>query len=566
VLIPAAYDGHARTHLQVQMAFPPRSGDRACRSSAVPEGVPTVPDAELPVSRTELTPLAFLRRSAAVFGDRTAVVHGSRSYSYAEVHDRVNRAASALVAAGLRRGDRVAVLAPNCPAALEAHYFVPAAGGVLVTVNTRLSPREITYILGHSGASRLFVDESLAGLVEPGSVPDVVAIGADGTCAYEAMLAAADPAEASYAVPDENDPISVNYTSGTTGDPKGVVYTHRGAYLNALGQVVEAGLGFDTVFLWTLPMFHCNGWCFTWAVTAVGGVHVCPGGMDPDELWQLIDEHGVTHYNGAPTVHTAVVNSPRAHRVEGGLTVAVAGAAPTPTLLARMRELDFRPRHVYGLTETYGPHTVREWQPSWSGLDAAEIGRVLACQGHEYVTADPVRVVDGDLRDVPADGTTLGEVLMRGNNVSPGYFADPAATAAAFAGGWFRSGDLAVRHPDGGIEIRDRKKDIIISGGENISTIEVEGVLAAHPAVLECAVVAVEDDYWGERPVGFVTLRAGADATSAELIAHCRDRLAHFKCPSAVLFGDLPRTSTGKVRKTVLRETVRTALGTGRPE
>jgi fatty-acyl-CoA synthase len=510
------------------------------------------------VFRSELTPVDLLRRSAAVFPERTAVVHGERRTSYRELEERVNRLASALRDAGVGHHDRVAVLSPNAPALLEAHFGVPAAGGVLVAINTRLSTDEVGYILGHSGARVLLVDAELEPTVAPLDLTGlrVVRIEDSGEAddPYEALLAAGSPERPERWLVDEEEPISINYTSGTTGRPKGVVYTHRGAYLNALGECIEIGLGFDSVFLWTLPMFHCNGWCFPWAVTAVSGTHVCLRRVDPGEIWRLLRAEGVTHYNGAPTVHIALVNHPSAAPLERLVTVCVAGAPPSPTLLGQMRVLGMRPIHLYGLTETYGPHTLCEWRDGWGDLPDDELARLLARQGQSYVMADPTRVVDERMNDVPRDGVTPGEVVMHGNNVMKGYFADPEATALAFRGGWFHSGDVAVWHPDGDIELRDRKKDIIISGGENISTIEVEQAVVRHPAVLECAVVAIPDDYWGERPKAFVTLKAGAEVTGEEIIVFCRERLAHFKCPAAVEFGDLPKTSTGKVQKFVLRE------------
>jgi fatty-acyl-CoA synthase len=331
------------------------------------------------------------------------------------------------------------------------------------------------------------------------------------------------------------------------------MYSHRGGYLNGLGEVIETNMTFESIYLWTLPMFHCNGWCFTWGVTAVAGTHICLRRVDPAIVWELIDSEGVTHFNGAPTVHISLVNSPRAHRLDRQVTVTVAGAPPSPTLLGQMKDFNFRPIHVYGLTETYGPHTVCEWHPEWAERDADEQARLLARQGQCYVIADGLRVVDSEMRDVPRDAQTMGEVLMRGNNVAKGYLNDEAATARAFEGGWFHSGDVAVWHPDGYIELRDRMKDVIISGGENISTIEVEQVVARHSAVLECAVVAIPDEQWGERPKAFVTCKPGQTATEADIIAFCREHMAHFKCPVAVEFGDLPKTSTGKIQKYVLR-------------
>jgi acyl-CoA synthetase (AMP-forming)/AMP-acid ligase II len=503
------------------------------------------------VSRTELDPTSFLHRSATIHPDRTAVVYGEQRRTYAELRERVNRLASALRARGLERHDRVAALLPNVPELLELHHAVPAAGGVLVAINVRLSAGEIGYILEHSGSRVLFVDPELAPLAA--QAPAGIEIVRTGD-AYEQLVAAGDPAGVESWLRDEEEPIAIDYTSGTTGRPKGVVYTYRGAYLNALGEVIEAELGHHPVYLWTLPMFHCNGWCFPWAVTAAAGTHVCLRAVDPELIWRLFREEGVTHYNGSPTVQTALVHHPDAAPLEPGVTALVAGAPPSPTLLGRMEALNIRIVHVYGLTETYGPHTVCTWQDGWDELPADERARVLARQGQGYTTADLVRVVDEDMRDVPRDGATMGEVVMRGNNVMAGYFANEEATREAFRGGWFHSGDLAVWHPDDAIELRDRGKDVIISGGENISSIEVEQAICAHPAVLEAAVVAVPHDHWGERPKAFVTLQPGAQATAEEIIAFCRERIAKFKAPDAVEFRELPKTSTGKVQKFALRE------------
>jgi acyl-CoA synthetase (AMP-forming)/AMP-acid ligase II len=371
---------------------------------------------------------------------------------------------------------------------------------------------------------------------------------------YEAFLATGSPDPVASWLTDEEETLALNYTSGTTGQPKGVMYAHRGAYLNALGDVVEAGLTGDAVYLWVGPMFHCNGWCFTWAVTAVAGTHVCLRRPDPALIWEQLEARGVTHFHGAPTVHIMLASHPAAHHLERPVTVLVGGAPPSPTLVAQMRRLNLRPVHLYGLTETYAPATICEWHREWDALPEAEQAERLARQGYPYLVAGQVRVVDGDLRDVPRDGRTMGEVVLRGNTVMQGYFRQPEATAEAFRGGWFHSGDLAVWHPDGAIELRDRQKDVVISGGENISTIEVEQALARHPAVLECAVVAVPDARWGERPKAFVALKPGHTATEADLIAFCREHLAHFKCPAAVAFGDLPKTATGKIQKFVLRE------------
>jgi fatty-acyl-CoA synthase len=510
------------------------------------------------VFRSELNPVDFLYRAAYIYPDKTAVVSGQQRYSYRQLAERSWRLANALRSAGLRKQDRVATLLFNSPAMLEAHFGVPAAGGILVAVNNRLSSAEIEYILGHSGARYLLLDSELESLTKPLDLSGVTVIRCTGSGGaedpYEQFLAGGPASRPPSWLEDEEETISINYTSGTTGRPKGVQYTYRGAYLNALGEVIHAGLSADSVYLWTLPMFHCNGWCFPWAVTAVAARHVTLRAVDPDLIWELIDAEGVTHYNGAPTVQLMVLNHPRAHRLEQPVTAMVAAAPPSPTLLARMSELNLRVVHVYGLTETYGPITVSPEQEGWHDLPVAERARHLARQGQGYVSADLVRVVDQDMRDVVRDGQAMGEVVMRGNNVMSGYFDDQAATSKAFAGGWFHSGDLAVWHPDGTIELRDRGKDVIISGGENISSIEVEQAIAAHPAVLECAVVGIPHPHWGERPKAFVTLNEGAAATPEEIIAFCRERLAHYKCPDAVELGPLPKTSTGKVQKFVLRD------------
>ncbi len=519
------------------------------------------------VHRSFLTPLRFLQRSASVFRQKPAVVYGERSWTYPELNERVHRLASALRGAGVEKGDRVAFLVPNIPALLEGHFGVPLAGGVLVAINTRLSPTEIAYILNHSGAKVLVVDTELARLVEPvlaelESVETIVSVEdvAGGVRlpgpGYEAFLAGGSPEAVNWPLADEDETIAIDYTSGTTGRPKGVMYTHRGAYLNSLGELLETRMSSDSVYLWTLPMFHCNGWCYPWAVTAIGATHVCLRKLEPSAVWGLVRDTGVTHFCAAPTVLIALANHPAAHAdpLPRKLIVSTAAAPPSPTIIAQMEALGAEIVHVYGLTEVYGPYTVNEWQPHWDGLPPEERARLKARQGVGYLIADDARVVDDQMNDVPADGQTLGEVIMRGNNTMKGYYRDPEATAQAFRGGWFHSGDLAVMHPDGYIELRDRKKDIIISGGENISTVEVEQAVAAHPAVLEAAVIAVPDDYWGEVPKAFVTLKSGRELAVEDLIAFCRERLAGFKCPKAVEFGELPKTSTGKVQKFVLRE------------
>ena len=507
------------------------------------------------VFRSELNPVDFLSRAAYIYPDKTAVACGQRRYSYRQLAERSWRLANALRSAGLRKGDRVAALLLNSAAMLEAHFGVPAAGGILVAVNNRLSCAEIGYILGHSGASYLLLDSELEPLTKPLELAGVTVIRCGGAeDPYEDLLAGASPERPASWLEHEEETISINYTSGTTGRPKGVQYTYRGAYLNALGEVIHAGLSAESVYLWTLPMFHCNGWCFPWAVTAAAARHVTLRAVDPELIWELIDGQGVTHYSGAPTVQLMILNHPRAHRLERPVTAMVAAAPPSPTLLARMSELNLRVVHVYGLTETYGPITINPDPDGWRELPPGQRAARLARQGQGYVTADLVRVVDQQMRDVAQDGQAMGEVVMRGNNVMRGYFRDAAATSSAFAGGWFHSGDLAVWHPDGSIELRDRSKDIIISGGENISSIEVEQAIAAHPAVLECAVIAIPHPYWGERPKAFVTLNEGAAATPEQIIDFCRQRLARYKCPDTIELGPLPKTSTGKIQKFVLRD------------
>jgi fatty-acyl-CoA synthase len=509
------------------------------------------------VFRTELNPVDFLRRAAYIYPDKVAMVDGERRYSYGQLAERSWRLANALRSAGLRKGDRVATLVFNSAPMLEAHFGVPAAGGILVAINNRLASAEVGHILEHSGARFLLLDAELEPVVTPLGLSDVTVIRCDGRSTdddYERLLTGASGEMPESWLEDEEETISINYTSGTTGQPKGVQYTYRGAYLNALSEVIVAGMNPESVYLWTLPMFHCNGWCFPWAVTAVGATHVALRAVDPERVWQLIDDEGVTHYNGAPTVQLMIINHPRAHRLEQPVTAMVAASPPSPTLLARMSELNFRIVHVYGLTETYGPITVCPTQEAWQELPVEERARLLSRQGQAYPSADLVRVVGSDMQDVPRDAETMGEVVMRGNNVMSGYFADEAATEKAFRGGWFHSGDLAVWHPDGNIELRDRSKDIIISGGENISSIEVEQTICAHPAVLECAVIGVPHERWGERPKAFVTLNGEASAGAEEIIGFCRERLAHYKCPDAIEFGPLPKTSTGKVQKFALRE------------
>ncbi len=483
-----------------------------------------------------------------VYAERTAVVDGEKSYNWQEFRARARRFASALRRYGLKDGDRVAFLALNSEPILLSHFGVPLGGQTLVAINTRLNAEEIGYILQHSGARFVFYSPGLAAQLAaaPAKVRRV-----DIQREFEAFLQEGSAEEPTWPTTGEGDPLSINYTSGTTGRPKGVVFHARGAFLNALAMALDHKLTPDTRYLWTLPMFHCNGWTFPWALAAVGGQSVCIPRIDPPQIWRLLDT-GVTHFCAAPTILIMLASDAAAHRLDRPVRVFTAGAPPSPAIIARMTELNFELDHVYGLTETYGPFTINV--PGLAKLPPAEQARLKARQGFANLCAGEVRVVDENMRDVPADGQTMGEVVMRGNVVMQGYFADPDATAKAFHGGWFHSGDGAVRHPDGAIELRDRLKDIIISGGENISTIEIEQAVANHPAVMECAVVAIPDDKWGEVPKAFVCLLPGATATESEIIEHCRSCLAHFKAPRAVEFGPLPKTATGKVQKYVLRE------------
>src|SRR3712207_1809568 len=499
--------------------------------------------------RTELTPVSFLRRSAYVFPEKVAVVYGERRYTYRELEERVNRLASRLRGTGLQKGDRVAFLCPNIPPMLEAHFAVPAAGMVLVAINTRLGKDEVSYIVEHSGARMVFVDAELEGLLEDVDGVEIVRVddtGEEGD-PYEDYVAEGSPEPVESPLEDEEETISINYTSGTTGRPKGVMYTYRGAYLSALGNVIETGMGYETKYLWTLPMFHCNGWTYPWAVTAIAGTHVCLRKVESSRIWELFEDEGITHYCAAPTVQIGIVNEDGAHGLDREVTAAIAGAPPSPTLLGQLTELNIRPLHIYGLTETYGPMTTSAPRKEWEELDPEEHARLLARQGQGYVTADLVRVVDENMNDVERDGETMGEIVMHGNMVMKGYLDNEEATEEAFEGGWYHSGDVAVWHPDGYVEIRDRNKDIIISGGENISSIEVERVLARHPAVMEAAVTAMPDEKWGERPKAFVTLKKGREASEEELIEFCKETIARFKAPAAVEFTELPKTSTGKV-------------------
>ena len=510
---------------------------------------------------TPLTPSAYLDRAAWVFRDRVAIVDGGRSFTYAEFADRAHRLAGALQRIGVQPGDRVAALCVNSHVMLELHNGVPLAGAVLVPLNIRLSRDELTHILRHSGTRALVATAELADT----AAEVAAAAGARLTVAggapdeYEKLLASADP----VTVPceDERALLAISYTSGTTGRPKGVMYHHRGAYLQALAAAFHARLAADSVYLWTLPMFHCDGWCFTWAVTAAGATHLCLRAIDPAQVWGLLRTRGVTHFSAAPTVLTMIVNAPEATAgppLAPPVRVQTGGAPPSPALIARMAGAGLQVTHLYGLTETYGPLAINDWHPDWNAKSPAEQAVLQARQGVGNVIAERLRGVDPAGRDVPADGTTIGELVCRGNDLMLGYYQDEDATAAADLDGWFRTGDLAVMHPDGYAEIRDRAKDIIISGGENIASVEVERVLDSHPAVLESAVVGRPDDLWGEIPVAFVALRPGGRTTPDELIEHVRARLAHFKAPKdVILVTDLPKTSTGKIEKHVLREQAR---------
>jgi fatty-acyl-CoA synthase len=522
-----------------------------------------------PANWAALTPLSFLVRTAETHPDHTAVIHGALKRSWAEVYERCRRLASALTARGIERGDTVAVMLPNVPALLEAHFGVPMAGAVLNAINTRLDAAAIAYILEHSGAKLLLADceyhdvvrQALTLLGRPipvidatdPTVPDAKRLG---DIEYEAMLAAADPARPWSGPDDEWAAISVNYTSGTTGNPKGVLYHHRGAYLNAIGNSLVWELGRHPVYLWTLPMFHCNGWCFPWTITMLAGTHVCLRRVEAGAIFEAIGAYGVTHLCGAPIVMQTVLDGVAKFPPIGRKIRMMTAAAPPPTaVLAAMQKAGFEVTHVYGLTEVYGPAVVCDWHRAWDDLPIDAQADLKARQGVRYQVQEGLMVADPEtLKPVPADGKTMGEVMMRGNIVMKGYLKDQAATDKAFKGGWFHTGDLGVVHPDGYVQLKDRSKDIIISGGENISSIEVENLLYRHPAVAAAAVVAMPDARWGETPCAFVELRPAASATAADIIGFCRDNIAHFKAPRHVVFGPLPKTSTGKIQKFRLRE------------
>ncbi len=527
-----------------------------------------------PANFAPLTPISFLERAADVFPTRTAWIHGDMKASYAAFRARARRLAAALAGRGVGPGDTVAVMLPNTPPMLEAHFGVPMAGAVLNSINFRLEPETIAYILAHGQAKVLLTDTEFAPAIRaaleqvrpPPLVVDVVDRqfrGAGerlGDVTYEELLSEGDEAFEPLYPADEWQAIGLNYTSGTTGQPKGVVVHHRGAYLAAIGQALANEIGLHPVYLWTLPMFHCNGWTFTWGVTLQAGTHVCLRRIEAGAIYQAIALHRVSHLCGAPIVMNLIANAPEEARRPFAQRVQAmtGGAAPPAAVLERMTALGIDMVHLYGLTECYGPASVCAWQEAWDALPAAEQARLQARQGVRYPNLEALEVIDpATMRPVARDGAALGEIMLRGNTVMKGYLRNPAATAEAFRGGWYHTGDLAVMHEDGYCEVMDRSKDIIISGGENISSIEVEGALYRHPAVLEAAVVARPDPKWGESPCAFVTLKAGAAASADDLIAHCRKVLAHFKCPQTIVFADLPKTSTGKIQKHVLREQAR---------
>ncbi len=537
--------------------------------------MPTSPyDTDLdrnPANFQPLTPLSFLDRAATVFPDQTAIVHGARSWTYREFFARARRLASALARHGIKRGDTVAAVLANTPAMLEAHYGVPMAGAVLNTINTRLDAAIIAFILDHGEAKALITDREYSQAVKEALArckakplvidyddPEFSGAGERvGTIEYEDFLRAGDP-DFSWLMPDDEwDAIALNYTSGTTGDPKGVVYHHRGAYLLALANVITCGMGKHPVYLWTLPMFHCNGWCFPWTLSVVAGTHVCLRAVRAAAMYDAIASRKVTHLCGAPIVMATLLNAPAHEKkpLPHAVEFMTAAAPPPEAVLAGMKEAGFNVTHLYGLTETYGPAAINDWHREWDRLPLAAQAARKARQGVAYPVLEALDVIDPEtMRPVARDGETLGEVMFRGNVVMKGYLKNQAATQKEFAGGWFHSGDLGVIHPDGYIQLKDRSKDIIISGGENISSIEVEDALYKHPAVAAVAVVAKPDEKWGETPCAFVELKPGTSATSEDLIAWCRQNLAAYKCPRYVVFAEIPKTSTGKLQKFKLRE------------
>jgi fatty-acyl-CoA synthase len=524
-----------------------------------------------PANHVPLSPLSFIERAAAVHPDQLAVVHGAQRFTWAETYARCRRLASALQRRGIGKNDTVAVMAANTPQLLEAHFGVPMIGAVLNALNTRLDSKTIAFILEHGEAKALITDREFSSIVGPAlrqlgkkllviDIEDPLGAPAEalGEIDYEAFLGSGDPDFAWKYPDDEWDAIALNYTSGTTGNPKGVVLHHRGAYLNAIGNLMVWSMPRHPVYLWTLPMFHCNGWCFPWTIAALSGTHVCLRRVEAAAIFSAIAQEKVTHLCGAPIVVNLLLNAPDEQRRDfGGRTIAMmtAGSAPPAAVLQGIEGMGFAMTHVYGLTEVYGPSVVCEWHHDWDSLGDEERATLKARQGVRYPVLEGLMVADPQtLQPVPRDGKAMGEIFMRGNIVMKGYLKNPKASHEAFAGGWFHTGDLAVAHPNGYVEIKDRSKDIIISGGENISTIEVEGVLYRHPDVLEAAVVARPDPRWGETPCAFVTLKPGHNTTAEQIIAYCRDHLAHFKAPKTIVFGPLPKTSTGKVQKFQLRE------------
>ena len=516
-----------------------------------------------------LTPLSFLPRAATVFPDHLAVVHGSIRLSWSQVHERCRRLASAVAGAGVQPGETVAVMATNTPPMYEAHFGVSMAGAVLNALNYRLDAAGIAFILEHAEAKVLLTDTEFAPVVRQALDilgREIVVVDLDdpegpggerlGSIEYEDFLAAGDP-DYEWAMPDDEwQAIALNYTSGTTGNPKGVVYHHRGAYLNGLCNALAWSMPKHPVYLWTLPMFHCNGWCFPWTMAAVAGVNVCQRKVETDAIYRALAEEGATHLCGAPIVMQMVLAGSKAQRAsfDQQVHMLTAAAPPPASVLAAMAEAGFDVTHVYGLTETYGPAVLCEWHDAWNDLGAAEQATLKSRQGVAYPVQEGLMVADPEtLEPVPRDGETMGEVFMRGNLVMKGYLKNPAASRDSFRGGWFHTGDLGVCHPDNYIQLKDRSKDIIISGGENISSIEVEDTLYRHPAVAAAAVVARPDEKWGETPCAFIELKEGAEATEGDIIQFCRDNLAHFKCPRHVIFGEVPKTSTGKVQKFKLR-------------
>ena len=530
-----------------------------------------------PANYAPLTPLGFIERAAHAHPQRLAVVHGARRFTWEETYARCRRLASALARRGIGAGDTVAVMLSNTPEMYECHFGVPMSGAVLNTLNTRLDAEAIAFMLDHGGAKFLIADREFSDTVGRAlgqlkhkltviEVDDTEYAGPGkrlGECDYETLLAAGDPACDWQPPSDEWNAISLNYTSGTTGNPKGVVYHHRGAYLNGVGNILTWGMPQHAVYLWTLPMFHCNGWCFPWTMAANAGTNVCLRRVDAAAIFGLIREHRVTHYCGAPIVHTTLVNADPKLRegISHKVSAMVAGAAPPAAMIEGMEKIGFDLTHVYGLTETYGPATVCAKHDEWRDLDITDRAERNGRQGVRYIVEEGLTVLDPQtMKEVPWDGKTMGEIMFRGNITMKGYLKNPKATQEAFAGGWFHSGDLAVMQPDGYVKIKDRSKDIIISGGENISSLEVEDVIYRHPAVLVAAVVARQDPKWGETPCAFVELKPGAQVTEEEIIEHCRASLARFKVPRAVVFGPIPKTSTGKIQKFMLRQQAKSTI------